>query len=116
MARFTCADLREMPEDGRRYEVIEGDLYGSPAPKTRHQRVASKLTSFLDRAEEAGFGVVLPAPTDVYLADASSVQLDLVFVCQEHADIIAEDDVRGVADLLAEILSPTTRARDLGVA
>ena len=114
-ARFTVADLREMPEDGRRYEVVEGDLYVSPAPKTRHQRISLRLSAFLERAEEAGFGVALAAPTDVYLDDANGVQPDLLFVRRVHTDMVVEDNVRGVPDLVTEILSPTTRARDLGV-
>lgn len=113
--RFTYADLRELPEDGRRYEVIEGDLCVTPAPKTRHQRVSWKLTLFLGQAEESGFGVGLAAPTDVYLDDHNGVQPDLVIVLKEHADIVVENEVRGVPDLVVEILSASTRARDLGV-
>ena len=112
--RFTYADLRAMPEDGRRYEVVEGDLCVSPAPKTRHQRIVLHLSLLLGRAEEAGYGIALPAPTDVYLDDANVVQPDLLFVRQERAAIVVEDDVRGAPDLVAEVLSSTTRARDLG--
>jgi len=112
--RFTHADLRQMPEDGRRYEVVEGEMCVSPAPKTRHQSVSLRLSLVLGRAEAAGFGVALAAPTDVFLDDGNCVQPDLLFVAQSHLDIIGEDEVRGVPDLVAEILSPGTRARDLG--
>lgn len=112
--RFTYADLRDMPEDGRRYEVVQGVLCVSPAPKTRHQRISMSLSKLLGRAEDSGFGVALAAPTDVYLDDENGVQPDLVFVRSDHAAIIVEDDVRGVPDLVVEILSPTTRTRDLG--
>lgn len=112
--RFTYADLRQMPDDGRRYEVIEGELCVSPAPKTRHQQASMALSILLGRAQEAGFGQALAAPVDVYLDDQNGVEPDLLFILTEHLDIITEDDVRGVPDLVVEILSPSTRARDLG--
>ena len=114
MPRFTYADLRAMPEDGRRYEVLEGDLCVSLSPQTRHLRIVLHLSLLLGRAEEAGAGIALPAPTDVYLDDANVVPSDLLFVRQERAAIVVEDGVRGASNLVAEVLSSTTLARDLG--
>lgn len=112
--RFTHPDLREMPENGRRYEVIEGELCVSPPPKTRHQRILTRFLVSLFAVQEAGMGVALPAPVDIHLDDQNCVQPDVVFVRSEHADIIGEDDIRGVPDLVVEVLSRSTRARDLG--
>ncbi len=112
--KFTYADLREMPDDGRRYEVVEGDLFVSPSPRVSHQMVVLGLYDLLSEARRAGFGQLLVAPTDVYFDEHNVVVPDAVFVCTDRHDIVTEDGVRGVPDLVAEVLSPGTRARDLG--
>jgi Uma2 family endonuclease len=113
--RFTYADLRELPEDGRRYEVIGGELYVSPAPTTKHQFVLGHVFALLYRAQEAGYGMAWTAPLEVLLDEENAVQPDALFVTRERAAIVREDGVRGVPDLVVEVLSPGTRARDLGV-
>ena len=57
-ANLTYAGLREMPEDGWRHELPEGDLVGSPAPAVRKQRMMQKVNALLIEAERAGAGVV----------------------------------------------------------
>lgn len=59
-----------MPEDGKRYEAIGGELYVTPAPSFRHQRVSGKLfTALVDLLEAPGLGYVLAAPVGVELWD-----------------------------------------------
>ena len=111
---FTRADLEVMPEDGRRYEVLEGDLAVSPAPKRRHQRTVSRLDLLFARAEAAGYGEGYVAPFDVCFDESNVVEPDGLFVCRGRLTIVTEDDVQGAPDLIAEVLSPSTRARDLG--
>jgi Uma2 family endonuclease len=116
-ARLSYQHLRQMPDDGRRYELIEGALVASPAPKWRHQRIVAHLFDLLRRAERAGFGVAVTAPTDVVLdPDLNALQPDLLFIVNERVGrIVAEDHVRGAPDLVVEVLSETTAERDLGV-
>lgn len=114
LSKFTYADLREMPEDGRRYEVVGGDLLASPSPKVSHQVVVGAVYALLREAARAGHGRALVAPTDVFFDEHNAVVPDALFVSKAHLAIIAEDAVRGVPDLIVEVLSPSTRARDLG--
>jgi Uma2 family endonuclease len=113
---LTYADLREMPEDGWRYELLEGDIVGSPAPSIRHQRVVANLALFLGDAVRAGFGTLLFAPTDVVLDfDRNALEPDLLFLRRERAAYLAtETHIQGAPDLVVEVLSPRTAARDLG--
>ena len=111
---LTYEDLREMPDDGRRYEVLEGELAVSPAPSWRHQRIVAHLFRLLQRAEGGGHGAAVTAPLDVVLSAATVVQPDLLFITRDHAAIIAEQGIQGAPDLVVEVLSDTTRRRDLG--
>lgn len=111
--KFTHEDLRHMPDDGRRYEIIEGELVVSPSPKWRHQRCVWNLAGLLRRAEEAGFGVAVAAPMDVVFSEHSVTEPDLLFIAKERQAIVTEDNVQGAPDLVIEVLSESTRDRDL---
>lgn len=115
--QITWRDAQQMPDDGKRYEAIEGDLYVTPAPKRLHQRVSHRLAVALHRLlVEPGYGEVYEAPFGVeFPATGEGAQPDLLFVSGERLNIIGEDGVRGAPDLVVEILSPTTAARDRGV-
>ena len=110
--KFTYADYRNTPED-KRYELLDGDLVMTPAPRVGHQRVIRKLGTLLNRfVEAAQIGEVFFPPCDVVLSDSDVVQPDLLFVSHERSHIITEENVRGAPDLVIEILSPATAARD----
>ncbi len=113
-AKFTYEDLRQMPDDGKRYEIVEGELVVTPAPRTRHQRIVGNLHLFFARAEQARCGEVFFAPTDVVLDDENVVEPDLLFISRERLGIVTEENVRGAPDLVVEVLSERTRERDLG--
>lgn len=115
LPRLTYDDLRELPDDGKRYELLEGVLYMSPAPSLRHQSISLQFGGWLLRAEAAGFGRAFAAPVDVVLDPDTVVQPDLIFVRRERFDILTDANVQGAPDLIIEILSPGTRKRDLGV-
>ncbi|HWI66600.1 MAG TPA: Uma2 family endonuclease [Symbiobacteriaceae bacterium] len=110
---FTYEDYKLLPED-RRYEVVEGELLVTPAPSALHQGILVRLILRLASFVEAGkLGKVLPAPTDVILANESVVQPDLLFVAKERQGIIdPSGGVHGAPDLVVEILSPSTASRD----
>lgn len=106
---LTRDDLDAMPDDGHRYELLDGILVVSPAPSRRHQRASLRLSVLLDAALPAGLEL-LPAPFDVALADDTVMQPDLVVA---RVDDYTERDLP-VAPLLAvEVLSPSSRGIDL---
>lgn len=106
---FTVKDLEGMPDDGRRYELIDGTLLVTPAPTPRHQKISMKLGSRLDAVCPDDLHV-FAAPIAVRPSDILEVQPDLL-VCRD-SDLT--DKVLPVAPLLAvEILSPSTGLNDL---
>ena len=101
------------PDDGRRHEIIDGDHYVNPAPSTYHQTVSRRLQHQLyTQIELTGRGVVYNAPCDVQLTDHDIVQPDLVVVLTSRMQMITPTKIKGVPDLLVEILSPSTASND----
>ncbi len=110
---LTYEDYVGLPDDGRRYEIIDGELEVSPAPNPRHQGVSRNLAVVLHGHVQAhGLGTVYYAPIDVILARDSIVQPDLVFVAAGRESIITERAIEGPPDLAVEILSPWSDRRD----
>lgn len=110
---FTAADYRAMPDDGKRYQLIEGELIMAPAPNTFHQFVQKNLLFILETyLRRHPLGSVLGAPCDVYLDDQNVYQPDILYVTREHAARIRDDGIHGAPDLVVEILSPSSAAID----
>jgi Uma2 family endonuclease len=113
---LTYRDLWNVPEDGNRYEIIDGEVYVTPPPLTAHQRALRNLATILHaHATEHGLGEILFAPVGVVLEKPSGVQPDVIFVAKARSSIIKEKAVFGAPDLVVEILSASTAARDRGV-
>ncbi|MCC6790602.1 MAG: Uma2 family endonuclease [Thermomicrobiales bacterium] len=111
---LTYDDLRAMPDDGNRYELIFGEIVMSPSPNTRHQHVLGELfTRMKAFAHERQLGRVYIAPLDVRLSLNNVVQPDLLFVRRDRLGLVRSDCVRGAPDLVVEALSPSNRAQDL---
>lgn len=114
--RYKADYMWETPDDGNRYEVIDGELYVTPPPSVPHQRGSNRLNliigPFVDRE---GLGELLPAPTGVVLEAGSGVQPDLLFVRRDRMGIISNRGIEGAPDLVVEVLSPSTRSRDRGI-
>lgn len=111
--QLTYEDYLALPDDGKRYQILEGELFVSPAPSTRHQRLLGRLhleigTFLLEKP----LGEVLLAPCDVLLDEKDIVQPDLIYVARDHAEQVEERYVAGAPDLVVEILSPSTRRLD----
>jgi len=114
--RMTLEELDRLPEDGNRYELIDGELYVAPAPTTKHQRVSAALFEFVGPfARKQGLGSVFYAPMDVTLDPPrpTRVQPDLLFVAQARESIIQEKGIYGAPDLVVEIVSQTSHWADL---
>ena len=106
---LTAADLELMPDDGHRYELLDGTLVVTPSPAPRHQLASSRLQRALDRGCPEAM-VVLHAPCDVRLADDTVLQPDLLVT--ERLPVVANHTVTAPL-LVVEILSPSTRLLDL---
>ena len=95
---------------------MEGELFLVPAPYLHHQQILGKLwTSVYTHAKAKHLGEVFLAPCDVVLCEITVVQPDLLFVSSEHQGILTDANIQGPPDVIAEILSPSTRQRDLGI-
>ncbi len=110
---WTYEDLFALPDDGRRYEIIEGELYEMPAPSWDHAVTIMNLILLLAPVVQALGGRVLTAPLNVFFEGADPVQPDIVVLLPESAAIGAGRGVEGAPDLLIEVLSPANRGHDL---
>lgn len=108
---FTRADLASMPDDGRRYELIDGEIIVTPLPSVPHQRAATRLARVLEDAapdDAEAFG----APVGVFPADDTEMQPDVLVA--RRADLTRKG-LPAAPLLVVEILSPSTRRFDLGL-
>jgi Uma2 family endonuclease len=115
-ARYKADDMWDTPDDGNRYEVIDGALYVSPPPGEPHQDASGNLYGLIwSWVRPRRAGRVYAAPLGVRLDDENGVQPDLVYVSRDRSSIITPRGVEGAPDLVVEILSPSTRRRDTGI-
>ncbi|MCA9965627.1 MAG: Uma2 family endonuclease [Anaerolineales bacterium] len=109
---WTYDDYQQLPDDSFRYEIIKGHLYMAGAPKPIHQQLILNLAFAIMTLLQAGKekGRVYVSPIEVIMGDwATPVQPDLLFIREEHLDIVAESKIEGVPDLIIEVLSSNWR-------
>jgi Uma2 family endonuclease len=110
---FTVEDRASIPDDDKRHELIDGDLFVTPSPSTWHQTVSRLLLFELMTAlERTGLAQVFNAPTDVIFDENNVVVPDLVIVRRDRQHIVTRRAIEGVPDIVVEILSPGTSERD----
>jgi Uma2 family endonuclease len=107
---FTIEDLDRMPDDGHRYELLDGTLIVSPAPGLPHQRVAVVLTHILE----------LACPDDLVVFPNVNVRFAAASALEPDAVVARPPDVSGarllaVPLLVAEVLSPDSALRDMNL-
>ncbi len=129
--RLTYPELRLLPYDGRRYELVDGELYvngektspetdiseaefnASPSPTEKHQRVVRNLLISMGNFTRTNkLGAVYSAPFDVVFGEKTALQPDILFISSAHRGIIGPEYVLGAPDLVAEILSASNPALD----
>ena len=106
--RFTIHDAELLAEEGKRYEIIDGELYVSTQLHWRHQLACARFTRALGEWDDrSGAGVTIPAP-GVIFAVGEAVAPDLVWLSRERIDRVIGDDgkLHAAPDLVIEILSP----------
>ena len=112
--KLTYDDFLLFPDDGMRHELIDGEHYVTPSPNTKHQTVSVTLTVLIGGWLEVNpMGRLYHAPFDVVFSRFDVVEPDLLYLSNDHAaDVLTPQHVRGAPDLVIEIGSPGTRARD----
>ncbi|GAC1354105.1 MAG: Uma2 family endonuclease [Ktedonobacteraceae bacterium] len=106
-----------LPDDGQRYEIIDGVLlFMTPAPTPSHQQVAGRIYRyFATHIEDTGLGRVFFAPLDIELAPKTVVQPDVFVLLKTGSAKITAKRVQGVPDLVVEVSSPGTVGHDRSV-
>src|SRR5262245_21453603 len=111
---LTYEDYLELPDDGQRYEIIDGVLYVTPAPIPDHQRASGELYLLIASWVKAHPPAeAFYAPVDLILANDTIVQPDLLVVLSPA--VITRRGVEAPPALVVEILSPSTAKRDRGL-
>lgn len=111
--RLTYEDYCLLPNDGKRYEIIDGELFVSPAPIPKHQIFVSNLLYYLaDFVKRRGLGRVFTAPIDVVFSQHDVVEPDLIYISKSRASILTRANVQGAPDLVVEVLSESTQKTD----
>jgi Uma2 family endonuclease len=111
---WTYQDWLHFPDDGWKYEIIDGELYMTPPPATGHQRSSGSLFARMYvYVADNDLGEVLEAPCAVRLPNQPvPVEPDIFFIKKERLDIIGEKEVEGAPDLIIEVLSPSNANYD----
>jgi Uma2 family endonuclease len=113
--RVSYADLERWPEDGRRYELYDGEVFEIPSPILLHQFVLGRLYLALSAHVQTHGGLVFVAPLDIVLTDYDVVQPDVLLFMPEREHLLHMRQVtRHAPDLAIEILSPGTARNDRG--
>ena len=110
---WTAAAAMALPADGNRYEVLDGELFVTPAPSWQHQSAVSELESVLRPYVKApGLGWLRHSPADIVFAKTVLLQPDLFVVpAREGPPPCNWSDVTSLL-LAVEVLSPATARAD----
>jgi len=111
--RWTYDDYAALPDDGNRYEIVEGVLYMSPAPSIDHQKIVGRIFYYLfTYIELAGLGTVLSSPVDVALSRPNIFRPDVLVVLNAGQEKLQETKIVGAPDLVVEVASPGSSISD----
>jgi Uma2 family endonuclease len=112
---FTYESIEKLPEwpDGPLIELLHGDIFMVPSPSLMHQKVTlNTATAFKIYVDKEKLGDVFTAPVDVVLSSENVVVPDVVFVSKAKKSLLTPQNIRGIPDLVVEILSQN-KERDL---
>jgi Uma2 family endonuclease len=106
---LTYEDFVALPDDGKRYELHEGELSVTPAPGRRHQQILLKLALIMaPYIESRRLGELYVAPFDCIMTNITVVEPDLVYIDAERQRLLRERGLEGAPTLAVEIISPYT--------
>ena len=104
--KLTYDDFVKMPDDNLRREIIDGELFVTAAPFTRHQRIVGQLYFRIRQyLEENRAGEIFVAPVDVLFSDFDVVEPDLVFVAASDSRIVTRKNLQGAPTVVIEVMS-----------
>lgn len=109
--RWTLAELHRLPDDGNKYELVRGELFVTPAPSVTHETILVRLTDILAPFVAANALGKVFHPRAVVRFEGSEVEPDMM-VRRPHPDLDWDD--APTPSLVIEVLSGSTRRRDLG--
>src|SRR2546430_4796493 len=110
---YTYRDYEALPNDGRRYEIHDGELFATPAPSPQHQLIIGVLFVILSRwLDRHPGGRFIYSPLDVILTETTIVQPDIIYLGPDRLERISRPGIEGAPTLAIEILSPSTRTID----
>lgn len=113
--RVSYTDLLQQPDDGRRYELYDGEVVVIPSPLPIHQFVAKNILQSLDAYAKTRGGLVLDSPLDIVFSEFDVVMPDVVyFSAARRSKISLRAPIRIGPDLAVEVLSPSTARIDRG--
>src|SRR5256885_1524664 len=106
--QWRYADYLRLPDDGKRYEIIEGMLYVANAPSIEHQFTVSEIHFQLKLfVRESALDQVYTSPIEVHLAETTKpVQPDVLFIRTERQPAPGAQFFEGAPDLIVEVISP----------
>lgn len=115
-ATWTAADWEQLPDDGQRYEIIDGVLYMSTAPSPAHQLIVLEIVAALrEQVGVPGIAIILTVPVGLFMPGGDPVQPDILVLHAEDRQLIGPRRIEGVPALLVEVLSPSNAEYDLVV-
>lgn len=106
---LTYEDLEGFPNDGHRYELLQGELIVSPSPDGMHQVVLNRLNVALVAAVNAAdYGSVIVAPFDIRFSKSNVVQPDLFAFSEAQDEQFKISHFEGAPEFVVEVLSPSS--------
>jgi Uma2 family endonuclease len=109
---YTAEMVRQLPDDGNRYEVVHGELLVTPSPRPLHQLVQLRLMVALDAyLRREPIGQLWASPADISWGPDILVQPDLFVVAMEEARTMTWASMRTLP-LVVEVLSPSSTRAD----
>jgi Uma2 family endonuclease len=113
--KTTFSDLERRPEDGRRFELYDGEVWEMPSPMPEHQAAADNALELLRAYRKQKGGRAISSPLDIVFSKHDVVQPDVVYFLPDRAHVIKSGQVtRDRPDIAVEVLSPTTVGNDRG--
>ncbi|MCC6705074.1 MAG: Uma2 family endonuclease [Thermomicrobiales bacterium] len=110
---WTYTDLAGLPDDGNRYEILQGELIASPSPSPTHQRALVRLSLALEEAvNRSKFGTMFVAPVDVRFSDNNVVEPDIFVVSVDQYSQVHDQRLDGAPAFVIEIVSPSSVKSD----
>jgi len=110
----TAMEVFNLLPEGTLCEVVENQLYMSPAPNRQHQQLSMMIASILFQyVKNNQLGEVYAAPIDVFIeSDTNAFQPDILFISNNNKHLLSNRGIEGAPDLVIEILSPSNNIHD----